>query len=69
MHLNCSLHKNRKKIIISVGVYVHGLPYRSETYYPRSIRSEIQSGYLEGPNPDPDIKMLDQSKPDLDPDI
>ena len=26
-------------------------------------------GYPEGPNPDPDSKMLDPSKPDPDPDI
>ena len=36
---------------------------------PDSIRDSIRkSGYPEGPNPDPDSKMLDPSKPDPDPD-
>ncbi|WZZ92323.1 hypothetical protein YC2023_120902 [Brassica napus] len=42
----------------------------SRTFDPRFDLDPIRkSGYPEGPNPDPDSKMLDPSKPDPDPDI
>ena len=60
-------------------MYVLGLELLSEIRIRSEIRSGsdpkirisggAESGYPEGPNPDPDSKMLDPSKPDPDPDI
>ena len=45
---------------------------RHENYYPRSEfdpKSAPKIGYPECPDPNPDSKILDPSKPNLNPDI
>lgn len=53
------------QLLLSVNI---GLRFLSEIQTRSEIRSgfALKSGYPEGPDPDPDNKMLDQSEPDPD---